>query len=156
MTMPSAGADPALDPPTRRALGVTVSGVDEMRLVTYLAVAGMITAIVLHLMGGLPFDLPMPTHAIGWVEPSCGLTRGSLAILRGDFALGFRYNPLAFLVIGFGVSGVVRAIVGRITGRWLNVSVRVSRAGLMVLAVGVIAFWLYQQTKAGFIMNSRS
>jgi hypothetical protein len=154
--MPSAGADPALNPPTHRALSVTIAGVDEMRLVTYLAVAGMITAVVLRLIGGVPFDLPMPTHAIGWVEPSCGLTRGSLAIVRGDFALGFRYNPLAFLVIGFGISGVVRAIVGWTTGRWLNVRVRVSRAGLVVLAFGILAFWLYQQTKADFIINSRS
>lgn len=30
---------------------------------------------LLAVVGGMPFDLPMPTHGIGLVTPTCGLTR---------------------------------------------------------------------------------
>jgi hypothetical protein len=106
-------------------------------------------------IGGLPFDLPMPTHSFGWIEPSCGLTRGSTAIVRGDLALAWRYNPLSFPVVGIAIAGILRALIGGISGRWLNVGYRPSKVHVFVLLALIAAFWLFQQTKADFIITSR-
>jgi hypothetical protein len=35
-------------------------------------------------------------YATGMQCPGCGLTRASMAILRGDFAAAFTFNPLIF------------------------------------------------------------
>ena len=136
-------------------VAVDVASDDQMGRMTSLAIGGLIVAAVLALMGGLPFDLPMPTHAIGWVEPSCGLTRGSTAIARGDFGLAWRYNPLSFAAMGFGLAGVARAAVGLATGRWLTIDVQVGAIGWLLAVATVVALWLYQQSHAEFVMHAR-
>ena len=132
-----------------------VSDQDRMRLVTILALGGLVLAAVLALIGGLPFDLPMPTHAIGWVEPSCGLTRGSTAIARGDLSLAWRYNPASFLAVAFGAVGLCRAIIGFLTRRWINVEGRLGVPGWIAIVVAIAGLWLHQQNNADFVINSR-
>ncbi|WP_373281586.1 DUF2752 domain-containing protein [Ilumatobacter nonamiensis] len=63
----------------------------------------------------------MPTYRVGLVTPTCGLTRGSTAITRGDFTLGWRYNPASFLVMLFGLVGIARTVVGLSAHRWIFV-----------------------------------
>ncbi len=126
-----------------------------MRWVTGLALAGVLAAVVLAVIGGFPFDTPMPTHSFGWVEPSCGLTRGSTAIARGDFATAWHYNPASFLVMGFGLMGIVRTAVGYVTGRWINVSYKPGRLALSLAAIAFFGLWAYQQTNADFIIHAR-
>lgn len=128
---------------------------DEQVLVTRLAVGGPIIAAVLALIGGMPFDLPMPTHLVGWVEPTCGLTRGSTAIVRGDFALAWRYNPASFAVMVFGVVGLLRAAGGMLAGRWLNIEARIGPLGWIALAFGFVLLGLHQQSNAQFVMDAR-
>jgi Protein of unknown function (DUF2752) len=128
---------------------------DSMRWLTYLAGGGVLAAAALALIGGFPFDTPMPTHAIGWVEPTCGLTRGATAIARGDFATAWRYNPASFLVMGFGVLGVIRTVVGLAAHRWVNVKVTGSWKAWAVLGFALVALWAYQQTNAAFIIHAR-
>lgn len=127
---------------------------DGMRAVTYISLAGIVFAFILARIGGLPFDIPMPTHRFGWVEPTCGLTRGATAIARGHYMTAWRYNPAAFLVMIFGVAGVLRAIVGHATGRWLNLRVRIGRFDWVVAAIALIGLEMYQQQHAAFIINS--
>jgi hypothetical protein len=134
---------------------VEIGDRDAMRWVTRLAAAGVVAAAVLAIIGGFPLDTPMPTHAFGWVEPTCGLTRGSTAIARGDFATAWHYNPVSFLVMGFGLAGLVRTAVGLTMHRWVNVKVTWSRAAWVGFGTAVVAFWLYQQTNADFIINAR-
>jgi hypothetical protein len=129
---------------------------DETRWLTYLSIGGLLASGVLVLIGGFPFDLPMPTHSFGRVSATCGLTRGSTAVARGDLALAWRYNPASFLVMGLGVAGVVRFSVGVVTGRWLNLRVRPGRLAWAAIALLVIALALYQQTNAEFIIHSRA
>lgn len=134
---------------------VQIGASDTMRWVTRLTAAGVIAAAVLAIIGGFPLDTPMPTHAFGWVDPTCGLTRGSTAIARGDFAIAWHYNPGSFLVMGFGLAGVVRTAVGLTMHRWFNIKVTWSRAAWVGFGVACVAFWMYQQTNADFIINSR-
>jgi hypothetical protein len=134
---------------------VSVEDHDCMRKWTWLAIGGLATAALFALIGGFPLEMPMPMMAFGWVSPTCGLTRGSTAIARGDFSLAWQYNPAAFLVVGFGVTGVLRVLVGAATGRWLLVSARPQRAGLLILAAMFLALWANQQSNAEFIITSR-
>jgi uncharacterized membrane-anchored protein len=117
---------------------------------------GVGVALIFAVIGGFPFDTPMPTHGFGWVEPTCGLTRGSTAIARGDFALAWRYNPAAFLVMTFGLAGVVRTAVGLITHRWVNLRFRPGRIALVIAVAAFFALWFYQQQHADFIISSRA
>jgi hypothetical protein len=135
---------------------VSVGDRDEVRWFTVVSVGGLVAAAVLAIIGGLPFDLPMPTHAVGWVTPTCGLTRGSTALVRGDLGLAWRYNPASFAVVLFGVLGLVRAGVGRLGGRWINVRLPPSRSWLVVGALFVVVLWAHQMSNAPFIIESRS
>jgi hypothetical protein len=81
--------------------------------------------------------------------------RGSTAIARGDFATAWPYNPAAFLVMGFGLAGVIRTVLGFTTHRWVNVRAHPGRVAWLVFGVAFIALWAYQQQHAQFIINSR-
>lgn len=135
----------------RASLGTT----DANPWITRLSLAGLITAALLAVVGGMPFDLPMPTHGIGLVTPTCGLTRGSIALVRGDAALAWRYNPVSLAVIAFGAFGLARATVGITTKRWLNLWLRLTTTAWIVLGVLFVALWVYQQGNADFVMNAR-
>lgn len=126
-----------------------------MRTFTALMLAGLAAAGLLVLIGGMPFDLPMPTQRFGVVEPSCGLTRGSTAIARGDLARAWAYNPASFVVMGFGALGAARAVVGGLTARWMTVRVTWTRWSVLALAAAITLLWAYQQTNAEFIINAR-
>lgn len=126
-----------------------------MRWMTWLTLVTIASAITFAVLGRIPVDLPMPTHAIGWVSPTCGLTRGTVAITRGHFALAFRYNPLAFLVPLVAMLMMVRLAVGTLRGRWVNVRYRPTRLAWVIAGVAFFALWLYQQSHAHFIMHSR-
>jgi len=139
----------------RRRINVAIEHTDRMRWLSWLSAGGLVAAAVLAIIGGFPLDTPMPTHAFGFVEPTCGLTRGSTAIARGDLALAWDYNPASFLVMAFGAAGIMRLGVGAATHRWVNVSVRPSRVGWFLLLAAFMGLWVYQQTNAEFIINSR-
>lgn len=133
---------------------VGLNRLDQIRWWTFLSIGGLATAAILAAAGGFPFDLPMPTHAFGWVTPTCGLTRGSTAIARGDWALAWHYNPASFLVVTFGVVGCIRAVIGWTTGRWVQVGLTVRRNGWIALTLLIAVFWVYQQRNAAFIIDS--
>ena len=139
----------------RRRIDVAIERTDRMRWLSWLSAGGLVAAVVLAIIGGFPLDTPMPTHAFGLVEPTCGLTRGSTAIARGDLALAWSYNPASFLVMAFGAAGIIRLVVGAATHRWVNVFVRPSRVGWFGLLAAFMGLWVYQQTNAEFIINSR-
>ena len=145
-----------VDPSDHRGWRVWVGPTDGLRWITIATCGGLVAAVALALIGGFPLDTPMPTHSFGWVEPTCGLTRGSTAIARGDFGLAWQYNPAAFLVMGFGLLGLVRTLVGITTHHWLNATWRFNRMALALLAAAFVGLWIYQQSNAEFIINSRA
>lgn len=134
---------------------VQVSDSDAAPWLTWVSAIGLATAAVLAVVGGLPFDIPMPTYRFGVVTPTCGLTRGSTAIARGDLGLAWQYNPASFAVIGLGAIGLTRGVVGFTTRRWVTVNCTRSRIAWVLIAVAIVAFWLYQQSNADFIITSR-
>src|SRR5690606_566868 len=148
---------PAADAQAARpTIQIAVTADDRMRWWTWISAGGLVAAVVLAVIGGFPLDTPMPTHSFGWVEPTCGLTRGSTAIARGDLALAWQYNPASFAVVAFGLAGIIRGAVGMVSGRWIRVSIRLRAAGWVVLAAGFVALWAHQQSNATFIIHSRA
>lgn len=140
-----------------RPLGirVTVGHVDRLRGVTWLAFVTLAVGIVSATLGRPPFRIPFDTHVILPVCPACGLTRGTVATLRGHFTLGFRYNPLAPLVPLVAVGILARTVVGVIWGRWLDVRYRPTRLAWVLGAASVVALWAYQLTRVDFLLHSR-
>lgn len=135
-------------------INVTLERTDRMRWATRLTLLTLVTAIVCALLGRIPVDLPMPTHLIGAVCPTCGLTRGTVAITRGHFALAFRYNPLSFAVPLAALLVMTRLVLGTGFGRWVNVRYRPTRLAWTLGAIALAALWGYQQAHAAFIMHS--
>ncbi len=152
----SASRPPLLDVSWLGQFDVSVEDYDCMRTWTWLSIGGLATAAVLALIGGFPFDIPMPMMAFGWVSPTCGLTRGSTAIASGDLVLAWHYNPASFLVVAYGSAGLVRNLVGAATGRWLRISARPHLVGSLTIAALFLALWAHQQANAAFIINSRA
>ena len=142
-----------------RVLGISfvVEGTDRMRWVTWLTVVTVVIGVICAAIGHIPIDLPMPTHAIGMVTPTCGLTRGTVAILRGHWSLALHYNPVSFLVPVAIVTAVARVLVGRLgSHRWLNVRFHPTRLAWTIGAVLFVALGVYQQSHAMFIMHSHT
>jgi hypothetical protein len=134
---------------------VEVAATDQQRWFTAVMIGGVITAAILAVVGGFPIDMPMTTHQFGWVSPTCGLTRGSTAIARGDVATAWRYNPASFAVMGLGLVGTGRAVVGVVTGKWVTVSARPGWRTWAVFGAATLALWAHQLTNAEFIINAR-
>lgn len=96
-----------------------------------------------------------PLHALGVVLPTCGLTRSTVAIFGGDFALAWQFNPGGFVVV-VGAAGVIcRWMLGTLTGRWLDVIVPGWRVPVVIAATATAALWLNQQSHAAFIIEAR-
>jgi hypothetical protein len=58
-----------------------------------LAAAGLLAAGVLAVVGLPPVDLHGPLHRLGIMDPLCGMTRGVVAVLRGQLGRAVAYNP---------------------------------------------------------------
>lgn len=84
-------------------------------------------------------------HRLGFMAPTCGLTRAGLALGRGDLAAAWAYNPAILLVAVLALAFVARSAVRMFSGRWLTVDVRLGATGRLVAAALVLALWLNQQ-----------
>lgn len=127
---------------------------DAMQWVSYAAIVIAVVGIICAFLGRIPVDLPMPTHVIGMVSPTCGLTRGTVAIMRGDLALAFDYNPTSFAVLPFTAAGLTRIAWAQMGRGWINVHLRMGKALWIACALAFVALWAYQQSNAAFIMHS--
>ena len=56
--------------------------------------------------------------------------------MRGAFGLAWRYNPASPFLVAAGVVLVVRAVVGRLTDRWVNLAVHRPRLVVAMAARG--------------------
>lgn len=107
-------------------------------------------ASVLGLVGGamsLGFPLCPMAASLGVPCPGCGLTRATLALLRGDIRAALHFHPLVWLLTPLFVSFVGSAIwqllrdpttprrASRI--RWNAPALNMAAAALLVVTLGV-------------------
>ena len=123
--------------------------------VTALTVAGFMAAGVFAGAGLPHVSLMHPFYAIGVVTPTCGLTRSVVAIVSGEFALAWRFNPAGFVAVASGAGVAARWVTGRLTGRWLAVVVADWRIPAALAATAVVLLWINQQAHATFVIEAR-
>lgn len=79
----------------------------------------------------------------GLACPGCGLTRCIHAVLHGEVALAFRFNPWIFVALP---AAAAFAVLPRLTGEARATRLRTALAWVM-LAVTLI-FWVWRNTSA--------
>lgn len=124
---------------------------DRRPALVWFAVAGLLVATVLAIVGMPPVDVHLPTHKLGIMLPWCGGTRSVARAAAGDVAGSWRYNPGGLLLVVGAWASVGRALVGRITGRWVNLNVVMSRGGWWFLAAVLAVLAANQQLHADLL-----
>ena len=136
-------------------VSVSVATRDGLRAWTIGSFIVVAAAPVFAVIGIPPVPVMWPLYRLGVVLPGCGLTRGVVAVVRGDLAEAWRWNPASLLVVAAVAVGMARAGVGVATGRWLAVRVapRWWLIALGVTAVGVL--WVNQWANTERLMGGR-
>lgn len=119
------------------------------------AALAVLAALALRIVGVPPIDVHGPLHYVGIMDPLCGGTRAAFLLLSGDPAAAARYNPLVFPLAALVVLVLLRAGIGTLTGRWLDVrpSRGARRTLLAVVALAVAALAVRQQLHAELLMQ---
>ena len=118
---------------------------------TWLALTGLLGALVLAIVGVPSVDIHGPLHYVGIMDPFCGATRSVYLTMRGQWDAALRYNPGAPLLLIAAAALVLRGAVGWWSGRW--VGVRVPRRAVIAIALIVgIALEVRQQSNAALLM----
>jgi hypothetical protein len=116
-----------------------------------LAAAGLLAVGMLAVVGPPPVDLHGPLHHLGIMDPLCGMTRGTVAVLHGQLSRAVAYNPASPLLVAGALLALGRWLVGRLTGRWLEVALRRTPLTLGSAAALVLALWINQQAHAALL-----
>lgn len=138
-----------------RTVTVALTSLDRLRPLTIGALVIAAAAPVFAAAGIPPVPLMWPLYRLGVVLPSCGLTRGVVALARGDLAAAMEWNPASPLAAVAAAIGLLRAAVGAATGRWLHVLVQPRWWLLVVATVAVALLWVNQWNHAGQLMSRR-
>jgi len=144
----------SLRAPPRDGFWLGWAGEDRYPKLTNLLIVGALGAAALALFGLPPVDIHEPTHYLGIMGPSCGMTRALRWLARGDLLRAWQFNPAVFLLAAAAVAVGVRATFGRLTGRWIEMRVR-GRFVTVAAVTGLALLWLNQQLHAAFIMSAR-
>ncbi len=137
----------------RLGIRVTRESFDGMPKLIWFVGIGLVLAAGFAIFGLPSYQLPMPTWDFGVVTPTCGLTRASTALARGDLATAWNFNPAAFLLALAAVGAIVRSVVGYLTHHWVNITMKPTRLGWVVIAALVLLWWGNQQLNAHLIMT---
>jgi Protein of unknown function (DUF2752) len=123
----------------------------ESSVWTWLAVAGLLGAIALALVGIPSIDIHGPLHYAGIMDPFCGATRSVYLTMRCQFDNALRYNPGAPLLLLVAAGLVLRGAVGWWTGR--GIYAHMPRRAVIAVAIAVgIALAVRQQSNAALLM----
>ena len=116
-----------------------------------LAAAGLLAAAILVVVGLPPVDLHGPLHYLGIMDPLCGMTRGTVALLRGQLGRAWAYNPASPLLVAGALLALGRWLVGRLAGRWLDATLRRTPLTVGLTAALVLVLWVNQQAHAALL-----
>jgi len=134
-------------------LSASVDAVDGARFLLPVAVAGLLAAAALAVVGLPPVDLHGPLHHLGVMDPFCGGTRALRLTARGDLIGAWRWNPLSPLLAAGAAAYLTRTGVGLATGRWLNLRVATDRRLWIPLLLAIGTLEIRQQALAPILMR---
>jgi hypothetical protein len=131
--MRSAGGESSVVPT------VLVRQHDAHRVWTWIALSGLLIASLLAVLGLPHMDLHGMLHYFGVMDPFCGGTRSVYLTLHGHLHDAVRYNPAGPLIVVAAVVMLIRAGVGWLLHRWVDVHVprRILIPGLIVTAIAL-------------------
>lgn len=136
---------------------VSLEAKDRWATWTRLAFTGVAAALTMALIGLPPVDLHGPLHQLGIMDPLCGGTRAVRLAAMGDWSKSWRYNPVGVPLAVGGAGLVLRAAVGSLTGRWVEIHVRLTpvwrRARWLVMAALIVALEVDQQLHATLLLS---
>jgi hypothetical protein len=92
-----------------------------------------------------------PLHYLGIMDPLCGMTRGTVAVLSGQLGRAVTYNPASPLLVATAILTLVRWLVGRLTDRWLVVRVCPGRVAWGIAVAALLGLWANQQAHAALL-----
>jgi hypothetical protein len=109
-------------------------------------IVGAVGVVALAVVDPPETGIPWCPSAIlfGIACPLCGLTRGIARAIRGDFAASVAFHPLAWVVLLVAVTAWVTWL-GRRAGWWRARHIRLERAVVGGLAVGLVASWIWRR-----------
>lgn len=125
---------------------------DRHPTTTLLTLTGIPLVLVVAVAGLPPFDIHGPLHYLGVMGPSCGITRGVMWAARGDLAQAWRFNPASLLVIPTMIVLTGRVVYGRLTNRWLNMTIRWRPWLWVIPAVLALILSIRQQLIIDFLL----
>lgn len=135
-------------------VAVQWESVDRHRLLTLLAVGGLVVGGLMAILGMPPFDSHGPLYHLGIMSPICGGTRAVVYAMRGELGLSWAYNPAGVPLVAGAVLVAVRHLVGTVSHRWLTVRVTAWRLAIVVAAALLVALQIKQQLHASFLLAS--
>jgi len=131
---------------------------DRHLILTVLAVAGLLGAGTMALVGLPPVDIHGPLHYMGYMDPFCGITRSTRYAARGDLAEAWRYNPLGIVLVAGAVGVLGRALVGVVSGRWLTWRIswtdRRRHTVIVCVLILLVVLEIRQQLRADLLMTT--
>jgi uncharacterized protein DUF2752 len=130
-----------------------MNGVDRHGRLTAVAAIGLCLAVALALFGLPPVGIHTPLRWIGGTCPLCGMTRAVRLLVRGEVSEALHYNPASPLVLVGGVGLLGRWFVGRLTHRWVDLSVRWTPQLITVVSLAVAVLWIRQQAHADLLVH---
>ncbi|WCO68038.1 DUF2752 domain-containing protein [Iamia majanohamensis] len=131
---------------------VAVEPSDNARWLVALAGLAVVGGLWLRVAGLPGVDLHGPLHQMGIMSPTCGGTRATYLLVRGDLLGAWSWNPLVpLLAVGF-VAAVARFVVGCLSGRWLNLHLP-RRVWVGALVIGFALLEINQQIQADRLIN---
>lgn len=130
---------------------IYLAGRDEHRIWTLLALGGLAAGGLIAVFGLPPIPLHGPTHHLGLMSATCGMTRAVRHLALGNIDHALAYNPASLLLAPAGIVLALRAAIGTLTGRWVSLRVNLRRRGWSVVAVLVGLLWLHQQSNADYL-----
>src|SRR5713226_2094358 len=147
------GMQLADDPATRSPLALSVEGLDRYRWLLPAAGVGVAIAFVLGLIGLPPVEFHSPLHYLGIMDPLCGGTRALRDMALGHWGTAWTYNPLSVVLFLGAWAALLRAVVGRLTGRWIAVAmVRIPLSRWLGTGL-LVALEINQQLHARLLMH---
>ena len=127
---------------------------DRVPTLTAIVVMAGLAATTMAVFGLPPVDVHGPWHYRGVMDPLCGMTRAVPLLAQAQIARAVEYMPASPALAAFGAVVLMRAAVGRSTGRWLELRLRWSATAHAALAVLVGLLSAHQQLHASLLMRT--
>ena len=142
----------SMDAGTAMMPAVVIRRYDDHPAWTRIALCGLLVAVLLAAVGLPPLDLHGALHYVGVMDPFCGGTRSVYLTLHGHLRAALHYNPAGPILVATALVLLLRAGIGWISHRWVDVHLPL-RVFIPLALVALTALEVNQQLHAALLMQ---